>query len=152
MATTSSLSELSRGLPQLVDQLQAVFTKQSEDINSALGTVKSVPPADSSMSIPASTKQSVASLRNEVMIATSEIHTLRMALSDFKVFSCSFYQSRIYQTNSDHVKVNLLFEKLRRRCPSRMPRMNFIPDTCLPWFLTLLSNIWVISSIIRTFS
>ena len=87
LATTSSLSELSRGLPQLVDQLQTTFTQHTHEINNALASITSATPINAESPAPPTSKQSVASMKTEVLVATSELHTLRLALANLKVHS-----------------------------------------------------------------
>ena len=86
LATTSGLCEHeSRNISQLVDQLQLALDQHTENINSALAAcapANQSNPDDQQLVTP---QKSVASLKQDVIRATSEVYTLRLALSSFKV-------------------------------------------------------------------
>ena len=86
LATTSGLCEHeSRSISQLVDQLQLVLDQHTENINFALAACAPFTQSNPGKQQLVSPQKSVASLKQDVIRATSEVYTLRLALSSFKV-------------------------------------------------------------------
>ena len=92
LATTSGLCKLeSRGVSQLVEQLQLVLDQQTENINSALAACAPAAQFSTDSQQLVSPQKSVASLKQDVLRATSEVYTLRLALASFKVSTFGQY-------------------------------------------------------------
>ena len=87
LATTNSLTEYSKSLPQLVDQMQAAFTMQTQNINVALCSLQSAKMQGSESVMLTPPVQAMDSLKHDILVATSEMHTLRLALSGLKVLN-----------------------------------------------------------------
>ena len=86
LATASGLCKLeSCGISQLVEQLQLALDQQTENINLALTACAPATQSDSASKQLVSPQKSVASLKQDITRATSEVYTLRLALASFKV-------------------------------------------------------------------